>query len=223
MLHFTASRTEVQGCTKSSILFWGVAVLSLSPTQAFDQGTYSVYVNQYESELMIDDMADCQGTCCTDQNDGTMKQYDLHQNDTQHIVYQVTSLGRQFELSIRAATTDVPSGEQTQQAGISIQPWETFPAAASESSPELPDFAGSVQLTGIGNENYKIFDNGDHSYVLTQTSLDDEGESLFKQGDFGKMMLDFAHANALSHEFVACKQLQFHDKEDLRLLCRHFN
>lgn len=172
---------------------FGVAVLSLSPTGNFGQGVYSVYVNQYESELIIDSIGDCQDVCCTDESDGSIKQYSLHQNDTQHIVYNVASLGRQFELSITAATTDPVSGEQTSQADISVQPWETFPATAFESNPQLPDFNGSVQLTGIGSEYDNIFD----SYVLTQTSLDDEGEHLNKQAELGVMvqrLFECAHA-----------------------------
>lgn len=154
----------------------------------------SVYVNQYESETVIGNIADCNdGSACCKSGD-THKQFDLYQNDTQYIVYKVAEddLVRQFELSIQAAIT-TPSSHR--QETLRIQPWrgtEVFAGhgkvsntTASSSSANLN---GTVTMGNIGVESYDIFqkrgpppqnaEEGLHVFLLAQNSTDDEGEFL---------------------------------------------
>lgn len=145
-------------------------------------------VNLYESEAFIDDVADCkENSACCETTDGQAKQFDLHQNDTQYVVYDVT-VGqdvRQFELSLKATVTDPGSQNAKSEEALSIQPWQSLDgadatqASSTTASATSTNLDGNVIMANIGVESYDIFDAealGQHYYVLAQSSLDDEGE-----------------------------------------------
>lgn len=156
----------------------------------------SVFVNQYESETVIEEKGDCKddSACCTTAG-GIIKQFDLYQNDTQYIVYKVAEddVVRQFELSIQAAVT-TPSSRR--QETLRIQPWQGTEVYAGNgkvsnttASSSSANLNGTVTMGNIGAESYDIFQRrgppqqdpetpGLHVYLLAQNSSDDEGECL---------------------------------------------
>lgn len=145
---------------------------------------YPVFVNQYETQTVIDSTcpAPATGSVCCPRPDGSNMLINLYQNDTPHILYRAVpdEPVRQFEISINATAANKSAGEGVT---VSIQPWQSFPdvANATDASTLL---AGSVTLSNIGTDVYKMFqqvtDESGFSYyrfnVLTQTSLDDEGD-----------------------------------------------
>ncbi len=144
-----------------------------------------MYQNVYESVSSLSGDCGASSGCCTDDN-GDNFQYDLNFNATEYIAYTVTAPGSQpnsseFEVSISVAATDDSSGDQLQQASMTIQPWQTFPATAVASSQQIANFTGSVTLTQIQAEVFDIMYAVPGHYVaysLLQTSLDDEGNHL---------------------------------------------
>ena len=175
----------------------------------------SVHLNQYEGQTVIDpeDVNDCKAVseqstsigsaCCLKDNTGM--RFDLYENDTQYVVYQVAVDDdvRQFELSIKATLRDPGSQESLKEETLRIQPWQSSDVTYTTpldpkngckgwelcySGPRVSNttavattanFTSTVIMGNIGVETYNIFDdNFDHIdfYVLTQTSLDDEGE-----------------------------------------------
>jgi len=82
-------------------------------------------------------------------------------------------------MNLRLAATDDSSGDQLQQASMSIQPWQSFPATAVASSQQVANLTGSVTLTQIQEEVFDIMyavPGHGVAYSLLQTSLDDEGK-----------------------------------------------
>lgn len=164
----------------------------------------SVHVNQYEGKALNEKPGDCQknssAVCCPN-DDGTAMQFDLYQNDTQYVVYNV-EVGddvRQFELSIQAALADPGSGMTLMKEILSIQPWQSYAAPDGDhelsnttASATSTNLSGTVTMGNIGVESYNIFDVILDSYALTQTSLGDEGECLLiRMKRYIKQMLLF--------------------------------
>lgn len=116
--------------------------------------------------------------CC----DGA--ELNLARNSTSYVAYTVSapSVAR-FNVSI-TFTASGTSGH-TVASTVYIQPWDSYPAAASSSSSTVPIITGSIQLSGIKSEDYSVLTsgqpiNGDGDtlgYALIQTSLEDAGEA----------------------------------------------
>lgn len=141
------------------------------------QEAYPAFVNQYETQTIIDSAcpAPATGSVCCPRPDGSNMLINLYQNATPRILYRAVpdEAVRQFEISINAANKSAGEG-----INVSIQPWQSYPdvANALDASTLL---AGSVTLSNIGTDGYKMFEevNGYYRFnVLTQTSLDDEGD-----------------------------------------------
>ncbi len=144
-----------------------------------------MYQNVYESVSSLSGDCGASSACCTDDNSNSF-QYDLNFNATEYIAYTVTAPSSQpnsneFEVSISVAATDDSSGEELEQASMSIQPWQSFPATAVASSQQIANLTGSVTLTQIQAEAFDItYAVPEHyaPYSLLQTSLDDEGKHM---------------------------------------------
>ena len=172
----------------------------------------SVHLNRYERNTVIDpeDVNDCnkvspqslRSACCLEDNTGM--RFDLYENDTQYVVYQVAVDNdvKQFELSVKATLRDPGSQQSLSEETLSIQPWQSSDVITSiptdgctgwelcyngpdvsntTASAASANFSGTVIMGNIGVESYDIFSPDFDSlffYLLTQTSLEDEGERL---------------------------------------------
>ncbi|DBA87921.1 TPA: hypothetical protein ACH3X1_004909 [Trebouxia sp. C0004] len=141
-----------------------------------------MYQNVYESVSSLSGDCGASSACCVDDN-GDSFQYNLNFNATEYIAYTVTAPepqpnSNEFEVSISVAATDDSSSDQLEQARMSIQPWQSFPATAVASSQQIENLTSSVTLTRIQAEAFDIMygvKGHGYPYSLLQTSLDDEG------------------------------------------------
>lgn len=106
--------------------------------------------------------------CC----DGA--ELNLARNSTSYMAYIVDAPSMaSFNVSINFTASDT-SGHVVSST-VYIQPWDSYPAAATSSSSTVPIITGSIQLSGIKSEDYTVLQQG---YALIQTSLEDAGETI---------------------------------------------
>ena len=103
----------------------------------------------------------------------------LGRNTTQYTVYHVTAPdGPTFNLSASFIASNAMGSVSV--STVYLQPWDSYPAATSSLSQSMPVMTGTVQLSGIKDDNYAVLTSGipapePFGYSLVQNSLADEG------------------------------------------------
>ena len=145
----------------------------------------------------------------------------LGRNATQYTAYHVTAPDAPtFNLSASFIASDVTG--VTSVSTVYLQPWDSYPAAASSLSQSVPVMHGRVQLSGIKDDNYAVLTSGipDSSpgYSLVQSSLNDEGKL------FGKLHCLCQSVDACQRPSASARQsvVQVVPSGIPVCVCRHF-
>lgn len=148
----------------------------------------------------------------------------LGRNATQYTAYHVTAPDAPtFNLSASFIASDV-TGVMSVSI-VYLQPWDSYPAAASSLSQSVPVMTGSVQLSGIKDDNYAVLTSGipvldasPYGYSLVQSSLTDEGKL------FGKSHCLCQSVDACQRPSASARRsvVQVVPSGILVCVCRHF-